>query len=114
MIPYPCCQLEVPQLPDTQVCRDSSPESLATHSVKATVSETVIKLLKYQESLSQIYGTVYCVSISQKGLMTGCVYRRKNMCINVFRRMYVLGSGGKVSEQNINTCLMVRIYDSHS
>ena len=26
----------------------------------------------------------YCVSVNQKGLMTGCVYRRKKMCIDVF------------------------------
>ena len=74
MIPYPCCQLKAPQLPKTQACRDLSPQLLATHSVKATVSETVIKLLKYQEMLSQIIGTVYCVSINQKGLMTSCVF----------------------------------------
>ena len=36
MISYPCCQLKAPQHPDTQVCRDSSPELFATHSVKAT------------------------------------------------------------------------------
>ena len=48
------------------------------------MSEPVIKLLKYQELLSQVVGTVFCVSINQKGLMTDCVYRRKKMGTDAF------------------------------
>ena len=66
---------------DTQACHDSNHQSGTIQSMKATVYETTVKK----------YIIPYCVSISQKGLMASCFHRRKKMCVDVFRCMYLGG-----------------------
>ena len=73
----------------TGVC-ESHPQSGINYSVKATAYETNVKNYQGIGSHHPRLLVRYCVSVNQKGLMTGCVYRKKK-CTDVFRRMHLDG-----------------------
>ena len=85
---YPCGHLEAPQFSDTQACRDSSSQSRETHSVKATVSETIQKV-PYQVSVKWVFkvvGTVLCIHLQERVDDKLCCSKKKNVLMHVDAR----------------------------
>ena len=81
--------------PYSAICDDHTYiyKYIYTHSVKATVYKTIVKIYLSIRSDHPRLLVRYCVSVNQKGLMTCCVNRKKCVLMLFDVCMYLDGRG---------------------